>query len=541
MRRAGEPAAAAPRAWPPASLWLGVAAVAALRALPWLATLSAPPTENGVLPPIGYNPKDWLAYVAFVREAATHGGLFLANPFTTEPQDGRYLLLLQWGLGRVVALTRANPFTVLELARVPLLLLLVLALWRLTGVVLHDRRQRVAACWLVLLTGGLEAALDALFGYLPAQVQPQVYQDLWHLQGWNTFAAAYNPLWVAALALTFVTLVPLLRPDGPAGVADAATLGLGLLALVAVHPYSAIVVLAVAAARPLLAWLVQLPGGLGGLRVALAGLVPALAVVGALSAWQNGDPVYRATASNVLGPQALAVFWYPVTLGAAGVLAVRGWRGWFAAANPCVLPMAAWTLAVVFLHTSPVLNGYHFVFHLYPAVSMAAAPALVRTWDALWARPAGRVGAVALAALLLQAPLALTRKCVAEVETHRIRASSARVLELLAGLPPGNVLSPADLGNFVPAYGPHRVYVGQWFLTPDYARRASEALAVASGRIGTAELVALVDGQRIRYLVAAAQVAPALAGALGSRVERTIGVGDWAVVVLDGGGAEAPG
>ncbi len=532
---------AMPRAWPPASLWLGVAAVAALRALPWLATLSAPPTESGVLPPIGYNPKDWLAYVAFIREAAAHTGLFLANPFTTEPQDGRYLLALQWGLGRVVALTRANPFTMLELSRVPLLALLLLALWRLTGVVLHDRRERAAACWLVLLSGGLEAAVDALFGYLPAQVQPQVYQNLWHLQGWNTFAAAYNPLWVAALALTFVTLVPLLRPGGPTGVADAAALGVGVLALVAVHPYSAIVVLGVAATRPVLAWLVQAPGGLGGLRVALAGLVPAVAVAAALSAWQHGDPVYRATASNVFGPQALSVFWYPVTLGATGVLAVRGWRRWFAEANPCVLPMAAWTLAVVFLHTSPVLNGYHFVFHLYPAVSVAAAPALVRTWDALWARPASRVGAIALVALLFHTPLTLTRKCVAEVETHRIRADSARVLDLLAGLPPGNVLSPADLGNFVPAYGPQRVYVGQWFLTPNYAQRANQALAVASGRIGTAELVALVDGQRIRYLVVAAQVAPALAGALGVRVQRTVPVGDWAVLVLDAAGTAPTG
>jgi hypothetical protein len=80
-----------------------------------------------------------------------------------------------------------------------------------------------------------------------------VGQDLWHLQGWNTFAASYNPLWVAALALTFVTLTPLLRPGGPSGAAEAATLGLGLLALVAVHPYSAIVVLAVAVIRPVLA------------------------------------------------------------------------------------------------------------------------------------------------------------------------------------------------------------------------------------------------------------------------------------------------
>jgi hypothetical protein len=161
--------------------------------------------------------------------------------------------------GRVVALTGLDPFTVLELSRVPLLILMLLALWRLTGVVLPDRRTRTrtVACWLVLLSGGLEAGVDALAPYLPEAIRWPVHQDLWHLQGWNTFAATYNPLWVAGLALTFVTLVPLLRPDGPSGIADAAVLGGGLLALAATHPYSTLVVLAVAVTRPVLGWLVR--------------------------------------------------------------------------------------------------------------------------------------------------------------------------------------------------------------------------------------------------------------------------------------------
>ena len=217
------------------------------------------------------------------------------------------------------------------------------------------------------------------------------------------------------------------------------------------------------------------------------------------------------------------------------MLAVRGWRAWLAEANPSALPMAAWTLAVVVLHTSTVLNGYHFVFHLYTPVSLAAAPSLMRVWDGARTRRWGLAGVVALAVVLVQAPLLLTRKCLAEVETHRIHPTSARVLDLLAGLPPGNVLAPADLGNFVPAYGPHRVYVGHWFLTPQYAQRANEALAAATGRMGAAELVALVDGQRLRYLVVATQAAPALMSTLGARVERTVELGELTVLVLAGG------
>src|SRR5262245_1269042 len=73
---------AAVRDRPPWTLWLAPALVGVLRALPWAVTLGAAPTSAGVLPPIGYNPKDWLAYVAFMREAAA-GGRALANPFTT--------------------------------------------------------------------------------------------------------------------------------------------------------------------------------------------------------------------------------------------------------------------------------------------------------------------------------------------------------------------------------------------------------------------------------------------------------------------------
>ena len=237
----------------PWHLWLGVALVAGLRALPYLAAVHDPGTSGGVLPPLGYNPKDWLPYVAFIREAAANGQLFQANPFTTSPQDGRYLLLLQDGLGFFCRLTSANPFTVLELSRIPLLALMMLAFWRVTGVVLRERFERVLACWLLLLSGGLEVLVDLGAGWIPAQVHETVQQDLWHLQGWNTFAASYNPLWVAGLALTFATLVPVLRPRGPAGWRDAITLALGVPLLAWTHPYSAIVVVAVAAARPVVA------------------------------------------------------------------------------------------------------------------------------------------------------------------------------------------------------------------------------------------------------------------------------------------------
>jgi len=526
-----EPAAPAKAAGLPPVLWAGLALVAVLRALPWMATFRG--TASGdALPPVGYNPKDWLAYVAFIRDSAA-GHFFLTNPFTTAPQDGRYILLLQVTLGRVVAWTGIDAFTVLELSRVPLLALFLLALWRVTGVVLNDRRERTLACWLVLFSGGFEVIVDALSARLPAQIQWQVDQDLWHLQGWNTFAAFYNPLWVAALALTLVTLVPLLRPGGPRGSVDAATLGGGLLLLAFTHPYSVFVVLAVAVARPLLAWIFGArPAGLG---VTLAGLAPALVVLALVIRWQSGDAVYRATSGNAFGPQALSVTWYPVTYGAVALLAARGWQRWLAEAHPARLGLAAWTLAVVFLHGSTVLNGYHFVLYLHIPVCIVAAPALGRAFDWLRGRSLGKLGAFGLCVLLFQAPLPLTLKCIHESRREIVEPGGMQVVQTLANLPPGNVLAPAEFGNLVPAHGPHRVYVGQWFLTPDFERRADEAFEAVSGQAKFDDLIRLVDGEHIRYLVTTTHVAPQLAALLGTRVDATLPVGEFAVLVLDSG------
>ena len=109
---------------PPWTLWLAPAIAAVLRALPWAASLGGAPTAAGVLPPIGYNPKDWLEYVAFIREAAA-GHWLVANPFTTAPQDGRYLPAFFDVLGTVCRWTGASPFLVLEFSRLPLLFLLL--------------------------------------------------------------------------------------------------------------------------------------------------------------------------------------------------------------------------------------------------------------------------------------------------------------------------------------------------------------------------------------------------------------------------------
>jgi hypothetical protein len=518
---------------PAAHLWLAPALVAALRALPFATTQWAPAAAAGfTLPPIGYNPKDWLAYVAFIRE----GGWLLANPFTTEPQQERYVSLFLSLLGSVWRWTGADPFWVLELSRIPLLFLFFAVLWRLVCAVLPDPRHRVTAVWLVALSGGVEIVLEALAPGWPEPVADTVAQDLWHLQGWSTFAASYNPLWVAALTLTLYTLRPALQPGGPAGLRDLGRLAVGLAVLHGTHPYSALVVVAVLAVRPALAWVLEAPAGRAGSGRAALAVLPALGGLAFLTAWQQRDPVFRATAAHALGPQALPVFWYPVTLGVVGFFALRGWRRWIGEAHPWRWGLGAWTLAVVLLHTSPVLNGYHFVFHLHVPLCLAAAPALADATRRLRTRgAAGVLLAAALYGAAFQSAVAVTARSLRDVRDHRVWTAALDLIERLGHHPAGHVLTVAPLGNFIPAYTAHRVYVGHWFLTPQYAARAQEVVEATAAGASAERLLDLVAAQRIDYVVVATAAAGRVRDALGTRVREETTVGVLTLFVLAAG------
>ncbi|HNQ89696.1 MAG TPA: hypothetical protein PKM73_13845 [Verrucomicrobiota bacterium] len=320
----------------PLRLWWVPVAMAALRAIPFLMTRVLTPPPGITLPAVGYNPIDTFAYVAFIRQAAETGVWMFDNPYATQVQDGRFLLPLFAFLGHVCRWTGLDPFWALELARVPLLFLFVAVLWRFLAPFIPEMNRRLTAVWMVGFAGGIEVLARPLVGLLPAALQNLAHQALSDEQGWNTFAAAYNPLWLAGLTLTMIALRPWLEPPDRQKARDWFQAGLGLVATYWVHPYSGLVVLAVIAMLPLLRWSLGFPIGSPGYRRG-AGLClgAALAALAAVTFWQHQDPVYGASAARALGDNPLSLFWYPVTLGGGD-----GWR--FAAGGPgCNTPPQA--------------------------------------------------------------------------------------------------------------------------------------------------------------------------------------------------------
>lgn len=522
-------------------VWAMALGVAVLRALPFLQLLWTRPPPGYAYLPIGYLPKDFLAYVALIRQPRDSGRLLLANPFTTEPQEGRFVLLFHQALGLVHAATGIDPFWLLELSRVPLLLVFFAVLWRFTGHVFAQRRERLWTCGLVAFAGGLEPfVLPWAQAVLPGAVAEHMERDLWPLYGWSGFGSLYNPLWIAALVLLLVTLRPLLQPGGPAGWRDYAQAAVGFVLLALTHTYSAILLAAILAGVALVELAMEPAAGWRRLWREAAALLPAAALVAAIAAWQLRDPVFAASAGGVLGAQSASLFWLPITHGVLAFFALRGFQRWAREQHAWRLAVGGWLLGVALLVSSNVLNGYHFIFGLTLPLCIAAAPAIAATVEEWRTRGGLRWAALAAVALLLFAsPVWLTAAAMGEArEQSVVPRSYVPVLADLRGAPPTNVLAPPELGNLIPAVTPHHVWLGQWFLTPDYANRSRwYALMVEQPESQAQLLRILVDRHRIGAIVVPAAAAGRIAAGLAPRVERVVGQGELATIYLRNGGS----
>ena len=92
------------------------------------------------------------------------------------------------------------------------------------------------------------------------------------------------------------------------------------------------------------------------------------------------------------------------------------------------------------------------------------------------------------------------------------------------------------MGLLVPAHSPHRVWAGHWFLTPDYWPRVEQYASLVGEPSRQPDLLALVERERIRYLVVPRETAERLVPALGSRPVERLRIQGLELLVLAGSG-----
>lgn len=524
------------RAGPPVAYWLIPLSVALLRAVPGLATQMLPAPAGSVYPGVGYNPIDSFAYLGFIRQAAETGDWLLFNPHTTLPQDGRYFLPLLSLLGWVCRLTGISPFTALEFARVPLIFGFFAGLWRFTDGLLAGPRQRVSAALLVAFAGGLEFVVHATLGWWPTAWHRPLFEAISDDHGWSTFASLNNPLWIAGLTLGLIALRPVVNPGAFRGWRGAAQTGLGTLLAFGVHPYSGLGVMAVAAGV-LGARCLRRPGGTrpgGEIRLA-TGLAVAAGLIGAGSWWQNQDPVFHATAQGFFGDRCITPLWYPVTLGMLGWLAFRGTVLRGRERTRGTRELLAWGVVAAWLHTSPWTNGYHFVFLLHLPLCLLGAPALEDVWERLrdMEIPAERRLAWALGVVLtFQSALAVTWRTTRQALEYAVPEAAMAAFQTLAREPAGRVYTSPHLGTLVPAYTPHRVAVGHWFLTPEHSTRQRSYTDLMAGRVVPEDFLAGLHRDGIGFVLLPPGAPAGVAGALAAASRRVEPLGNYGLFHL---------
>jgi hypothetical protein len=526
---------------PPWHVWFAFLIVAVLRMLPFLSTRLSHDPRVGYLP-LGYLPKDFLAYVSIIRETSHTGSILFENPFTIEPQSGRFILLFHALLGQISAWTHLDPFWTLELSRIPLLAIFAFVFWRFITPILLDIRHRVWACWLVALSGGLEFIIRPLFVMLPPTISQPSRQDLSHLVGWNTFQSFFNPLWIAALILLLLTLMPLLKPGGPSTWKDKLQSALSFFLLYFTHPYTGIAALPILAVYFCLRLIFRDGAVLREMLRTAAVLIPPLILIALITAWQNQDAVFRQSSGNAFGPQNLPAFWYPIGYGVLCIFLALGWQRFTHEKHPWRFALGGWTIAIALLHSSPLINGYKFLFLLHIPVCIVAAPVLADAFTSLWLNK--KPLALALAVLLFASNLDLSYRCLDEVQAvypdgSLVNPNYLAVAQTLSTAPDGPVLASPGLGNLIPAYAPQHVYVGQWFMTPDFMEKShdyEQLLACLESQDDSTQLASdvrqFVSRNTFRYVIIPTRVAPRAASFFRDSLAKKSEVGVLTILEL---------
>ena len=488
----------------PAVVWWVASIVVALRMLPWIVGSLTDAGPDKVFIPAMFVSDDFAQYAAMIRQTGEDHAFLLNNPFTTEAQQPRFVLLFFEALGLVQRATGLSALTVLELSRIPLIVAFFVCWWRFIEAVISDPRARLWALWLTALGGGLDYIPWGVANFCPPAVADFIRINVYTYNGWSFFGQVQNPIWLAAWLLALPILKRVLQPHGPSERWDPLIIFACFVTLAFTHPYTALFVGVLSAVLGVLrrksvlrSWI---PLGLGALLVA------------GVTAWQMQDAVFRKSAGGLLGDRNSWCIWYPFTLGAVGVFAWLGWKKWSSDAHPWKAGIFAWVVCASILHQSPFTNGYKFIMYLFlPLVLLAAEP--LSEAISRWRTSGGAAGrwksALVIFLIFSSAPITAARSISKEeLDGSRFSAEAWSVVQWFKTQPAARVYCSEEIGLLLPAFTPHHTYMGHSFLTPNYFNRVVRYVRQMNNPDDhAAELRKIIQNDNIEYAVVPAKLA----------------------------------
>lgn len=283
------------------ALALGAAALSLVPT--WLGYRQASPPDR-VFMGFRYMEADFYQYAGLIRHAQeTNRPWRLRNPFTHEPQDGRFALLYLWALGVAARLTKLEIPPLWFIGQALGAFLYILVFWHFVGHYVASRGQRVAATAIFALGGGFNWVSVLLRGGAFDQLAQRLSTPSRYFWNWSTFGTLVVSPWVWA-ALCFMLVCYLMLRERPRAHLFAFVL---LPVCWFVHPYTGVVAYSALGLLPLapiataVVRLEPIPWNRvrANLRVAAPGLL-SFAVVFAHQLWARGDSIYRDVADRVL-------------------------------------------------------------------------------------------------------------------------------------------------------------------------------------------------------------------------------------------------
>lgn len=497
--------------------WLLVLLIAVLVPL-----LSMIPTWNGYVaerPPekifMGFRfmADDHFQYAGFISQSADEGKLFTENPFTTEPQKGRFVLLYMWMVGQIARLTGWGISWSWEFSRLFVGVAFMLVAWWFSGLLFKDARSRFLGYVFVAFSGGIGWALYLmLVGQSQKGLQGSSLNDPFNYQwNWSTFGTMVLPLWVAPAALL---LIGACLVAGNYRRSIRLVLGFVLPPLIYfMHPYTGIAAYATFSLFPLL----PMFGALWRREAIpwesffekLKTVLPMLAsfvIVACYLLWARQDQVYAINAQRAFSwNPSYSPFLYPFAYGLLLPLTIYGiwWSGSLRTKARDML--VAWLIASTILSLNPFLAGVKFQYLIHLPLAFFSAHGLIelKQRSESFRKLLSGVGALVLGVLLfLNSALIIFKDMppIASDTNIYLSASELAAMKFLKEQSPGNVLSSGWIGNRIPWLAGKKVYVGHWFLTIDYDRKLAEVASFFKPELSAEQKRAWLAQKEIKYV-----------------------------------------
>ncbi|MBM3281755.1 MAG: hypothetical protein FJY86_00215 [Candidatus Diapherotrites archaeon] len=431
----------------------------------------------------------------------------LKDNSTSEPQDGRYIVLYFSLLAIVVKLTGMGIDTAWNLFRFLIIFFLALSAWKLSGEFFSETKKRFTYLIVFLFGGGLGWTTVVLAPIFPLLSRLHS-TDLIYYLGYTVFSFMFHPL--AMLSLGFILwetifLTRWLSNENPRHLVFA--VGCFLLAFFN-HPASGVVGSILAGITFLYALWVRRKSDwvsfvwrngiiLGGGAV----------LIGLYLWWARGDPVYVYHQAYYLSWERREPFWmYPFAMGLPFVL------GLFALARVRFSREPVKVVSIIFFGSALLLSlmlpaGVKYLYLVYPAVVGFSIMGLhtlvewiaerfphfhVKSW--VW-------GAIVIL-VCASVPFVVENRAtdIREGEQYFLTRGEDAAIHWLASQGEGIVLSSPPVGQVISWRTHHLPYLAHGFLTMDYDKKQAELRTILDKSVSLNQKQLLLSNARISYV-----------------------------------------